>query len=548
MEFFPDDYQRVTNIYRRTLNLDPEPNMKSISRRTFHRSVGEGMLSATVGATLAHELGLTTSATAGEKAINAKLTFGDLEPLVGLMEDTPADKLLPIAVAKLKSGEETLHSLMRAAALANARSFGGRDYIGMHTLMAMKPAFLMAAQTSGDRAPLVVLKILHRNTRQMHSADCKGEVMHAISPTNGATGSTAMMINKAIQSHDRQKAEEALAMAAAVSPEQAFNDLLETVEEDIQVHNVVFAHRAWEALDLVGAEHALTMLRQSLRYRARHADSKYLQSDPKRVLLPQLLEEFSLLGFTAGNHIPDDGWVKNMSETIFSGTPEDSARAVASSLKEGISPKSIGEAISLAANQLVLRDVGRVQKNQNPDKEIGSIHGDSIGVHASDSANAWRKMAEVSNQQNAIACLILGAYQVTRDRIERGGNFLEWKPRPVEEQLAKVKGSDQKSLLAELDGVIREENQDQACAVTRKYGDLGLSERPLLDVLLKYAISEDGALHGEKYYLTTTTDFADTRPAFRWNHLVGLARITASEYGLKADGYRESCGLLGVKA
>ena len=510
------------------------------------------MLSATVGATLAHELGLTTSATAGEQVINAKLTFGDLEPLVALMEDTPAGKLLPVAVAKLKSGEETLHSLMRAAALANARSFGGRDYVGMHTLMAMKPAYLMAQQLPDDRAPLVVLKILHRNTSQIHSEECKGEVMHAISPSVvpgvAASGSSAEMINQAIRSQNRQEAEQALALAVSVSPEQAFNDLLETVEEDIQVHNVVFAHRAWEALDLVGAEHAVTMLRQSLRYRAGIENNKHMQSDPKRVLLPKLLEEFGLLGFTAGNRVPEDGWVKKMSEVIFSGTPEDSARAVAASLKEGIAPKSIGEAISLAANQLVLRDVGRVRENPNPDKELGSIHGDSIGVHASDSANAWRKMAEVSNQQNAIACLILGAYQATRDRTQRGGDFLNWQPRPIAEQLAGVKGKDQKSLLDELDGVIREENQDQACAVTRKYGDLGLPERPLLDVLLRYAISEDGALHGEKYYLTTTTDFADTRAAFRWNHLVGLARITASEYGLKAAGYGESCGLLGVKA
>ena len=52
-------------------------------------------------------------------------------------------------------------------------------------------------------------------------------------------------------------------------------------------------------------------------------------------------------------------------------------------------PVAIGEAISLAANQLVLRDNGRAQA-EGPNKPAGSIHGDSIGVHATDSANAWR--------------------------------------------------------------------------------------------------------------------------------------------------------------
>ena len=102
--------------------------------------------------------------------------------------------------------------------------------------------------------------------------------------------------------------------------------------------------------------------------------------------------------------------------------------------------------------------------------------------------------------------------------------------------------------MAQLDGVIRDGDQEQACAITRKYGDLGHPERPLLDILLKYAVSEDGALHGEKYYITTTTDFRDTRPALRWNHLVGLARVTASEAGLTANGYDDACKLLGVKA
>lgn len=237
-----------------------------------------------------------------------------------------------------------------------------------------------------------------------------------------------------------------------------------------------------------------------------------------------------------------------MSETIFSGTPENSARAAAAALKGGMAPSDVGEAISLAANQLVLRDVGRTKPNPNPDKEIGSIHGDSIGVHASDAANAWRKMAGAGGDRHAVACLVLGAYQATRDRIQRGGDFLDWEPRPREEELAEVKGNDPGSLLAELDGVIREEDQDLACAVTRKYADAGGEVRPFLDLMLRYAVSEDGALHAEKYYLTTTTDFEDTRPAFRWNHLVGLARETASAYGLEAAGYGEACELLGIEA
>ena len=46
--------------------------------------------------------------------------------------------------------------------------------------------------------------------------------------------------------------------------------------------------------------------------------------------------------------------------------------------------------------------------------------------------------------------------------------------------------------------------------------------------VLKYAISEDGRLHAEKYYRTVTEEFASIRPTYCWGELVAWARVTAS--------------------
>ena len=73
---------------------------------------------------------------------------------------------------------------------------------------------------------------------------------------------------------------------------------------------------------------------------------------------------------------------------------------------------------------------------------------------------------------------------------------------------------------------------------------LNQSARPVFDLLLKYATSEDGSLHAEKYYHTVTEEFGRTRKAHRWDHVVALARVTASEYGKRADGYEQACELL----
>ena len=70
--------------------------------------------------------------------------------------------------------------------------------------------------------------------------------------------------------------------------------------------------------------------------------------------------------------------------------------------------------------------------------------------------------------------------------------------------------------------------------------------RPVFDLLLRYAISEDGALHAEKFYRTVTEEFAATRPAFRWRQLAALARVTASEFGYPAPGVAEARRLLKV--
>ena len=101
-------------------------------------------------------------------------------------------------------------------------------------------------------------------------------------------------------------------------------------------------------------------------------------------------------------------------------------------------------------------------------------------------------------------------------------------------------------MLRQTEAAIRSNDQARACALVHRYGASGLPARPVFDLLLRYAVSEDGALHAEKYYRTVTEEFASIRKAFRWRQLVALARVTASECGRAAPGYAESRELLKV--
>src|SRR6266404_5065018 len=100
--------------------------------------------------------------------------------MVELLQETPPGKLLPILTERWRKGTE-LKDLVAAAALANVRTFGGEDYVGFHTMMALTPAYHMARELPTDKSPLPVFKVLYRNTNRIQEkGGRKEEVLHPI--------------------------------------------------------------------------------------------------------------------------------------------------------------------------------------------------------------------------------------------------------------------------------------------------------------------------------------------------------------------------------
>ena len=257
-------------------------------------------------------------------------------------------------------------------------------------------------------------------------------------------------------------------------------------------------------------------------------------------MLPRLFDHYKLDGIKLGNRDPGDAWIDQTCVAIYNGPPEASAEIVAGSLADGINPEVVGEAISLASNLLSLR--------QGPDK--WRTHGDAAGVHASDATNAWRNIARVAEPRNAIAGLIVAAYHSAAHQPFAGDVY------PTAEFKALIKGQSPTDLLSEMADAIEHNDQGRAAAAIQIYGERGFEVEPAFDRILNYTISEDGRLHGEKYFQTAYQEFHSIRPAFRWRQLVSLARVTASSYGFdrddkpghRAPGYEDACRLLGVNS
>src|SRR5262249_48982397 len=139
-------------------------------RREFLQEVGGGMLAVLVGSGLAAELGLAAEDNKEDKA----KTPADLVRLSQLIQQTPTKDLLPALHTELKNGVG-LKGLIAAGALANVRAFGGQDYNGFHSFMALCPSYAMAMALPEQERPLPILKVLYRTSTHIHGARCAHE-------------------------------------------------------------------------------------------------------------------------------------------------------------------------------------------------------------------------------------------------------------------------------------------------------------------------------------------------------------------------------------
>ena len=298
-------------------------------RREFLTQVGQGMFLASIGSALASDLGLGR---AWAEDTSDHLTFGELDPLVNFIHETSPDQLVPKVIAKLKAGTD-LKQLVAAASLANARAFGGEDYVGFHTLMALAPAYHMSVEEKDPaKKPLAVLKVLYRNaTRLSEMGQTKAEVLRPVRPSIEDNGLNKSNLRDLVRQSDTAAAERLFASQCQGTPVDALDHLMEMVDDTTEVHRVVLVSRAWELLDFVGKDKAHTMLRQSVRYctKAERNGNNANYSREVRAVLPKLLDQYKLEAKPLGDRSMDDAWVESFAETIFRSTPSQAAEAAA---------------------------------------------------------------------------------------------------------------------------------------------------------------------------------------------------------------------------
>jgi hypothetical protein len=113
--------------------------------------------------------------------------------------------------------------------------------------MAMLPALEMSGLLARGRQPLPVLKVLYRNAQQIQSVGGASKTtlqeLHAEhAAAHSQNGDLGVRIRDACRKSDVNAGERLLATVGD-SPLDAFNALQPAVQDDLNVHRFVFAHR-----------------------------------------------------------------------------------------------------------------------------------------------------------------------------------------------------------------------------------------------------------------------------------------------------------------
>ena len=291
------------------------------TRREFLSAVGQGMLVASVGAGLASDLGLSV-VYADEPA--GSLSFGSLEPLVVLMQETPVERLLPTLVETIGPGGRAAHARGRRGAgqRPDLRRRGLRRL--PHDDGAGAGLSHVARAARRPACPAGAQSALSQHQPHPGARRPANEVLHPVEPSPVVGQAAAKPCEPRCEPRTSPAPRQTFAGARQRSPDDAFNDLLYAVQDHTEVHRVVLPYRAWDLLGLIGREQAHTLLRQSVRYcvKAEALESAARTATSPRTLLPKLLDEHKLLDRAPGAKTADDAWVEQLSQTIFEATPE----------------------------------------------------------------------------------------------------------------------------------------------------------------------------------------------------------------------------------
>ncbi|MGO9463117.1 MAG: hypothetical protein ACLQIB_31745 [Isosphaeraceae bacterium] len=284
----------------------------------------------------------------------------EIEPVVRLIEETPRERALEVAIGQLKSGL-SYRNLLAGLFLAGIRNIKPRPVgFKFHAVMVMNSAHLLGQSSAATERLLPLLWALD-NFKASQAQDVK-EGDWALQPVNEShfpkPHQAKAEFVRAMEAWDADAADGAIAALCRCSgAAETMEPLWRVAVRDQRNigHKAIFAAQSWRTLQSIGWEHAEPVLR-SLVFGMLdlQGDSQPRPVGPYEANLENVAKIRS--DWQVGRE--DPAATQALLQVIRQATPEAASAEALKLLNQGIAPGSLWDAVVLSACELLMQNPG----------------------------------------------------------------------------------------------------------------------------------------------------------------------------------------------
>lgn len=458
---------------------------------------------------------------AAEAQLDPKVVrfHADIEPVVRLLEDTPREKLLEEIGARIRRGL-TYREVLAALLLAGVRNIQPRPVgFKFHSVLVVNSAHLASLSSpDSDRWLPIFWALDYFKSAQAEDVKEGDWTMAPVDESKLPPAHKAReAFTEAMDNWDEAAADLAVtALARTAGAQEMFEIFCRYGMRDFREigHKAIYVANSWRTLQAIGWQHAEPVLRSlALGLLDRGGDQNPAKGDlaadrpwrTNRAVVAKIRSDW-----LEGK--PSDSATTELLDVLRHASPEEASGKVIELLNQGVAPKSISDALFVAAGELLMRRPG------------------ILSLHASTSTNALHFAFQNSaNDETRRLLLLQNAAFLTLFRGD--GDSL----RPLKlDEFQPAKGEKQSA--PGLDEIFADVSQDRMAAARKVLAYARENPEPaeFINAARRLIFLKGNNSHDYKFSSAVLEDYHHVSPAWRDRFLA------ASVFNLRGTGDKDN--------
>ena len=449
--------------------------------------------------------------------------FGDdIEPLVRLIEESPADSLLERVAERIRGGR-SYRDVLAALLLAGIRNVQPRPSVGFkfHCVLVVNACHLASlAGPDEDRWLPIFWGLNYFKSSQADEAKRSGWRMKPVKESLVPDAARARhLFVEAMNNWDEEKADAATAgLVRTAGATEVFNLFTRYAARDFRSigHKAIYLANAWRTLQVIGWQFAEPVLRSLTFALLNHSGEPNPSTSDLDADRPWR-DNSELLARIPENWLSgtiDDSVPSQLFETFRRGTPLNAAESAVDALSHGVAAQSIWDGVFVGAGELLMRQPG------------------IIGLHGLTTANAMHFLWQHADDDHVRRQLLLQACSFNpmfRKSAQGRGALGTQKVEAIQATAPANSADALTDILSEISG-----NRMQAAEKVYGFLSSGGSGHDLIDATRQMLFLKGRDAHDYKFSSAVLEDYRHVSPAWRDRFLA------MSVFNLKGSGHPDN--------